>query len=198
MKISKWDIFKTFFIIGLTTFGGGYAMLGVMRHKLVEHKKWLTEDEIIELLAVSESTPGPFAVNAATFIGYRKGKFLGSFLAVLGVILPSLTISVIIGVLLTQYGEIKLLNAALKGIAAGVSAIILMAFLNLSSKHKFSVVDILIFIISVALVFFHVLSVIYIILIGAAIGIIAGLIKTKMSKDKEEEEESEDDVTNNA
>ena len=82
MKISKWDIFKTFFIIGLTTFGGGYAMLGVMRHKLVEHKKWLTEDEIIELLAVSESTPGPFAVNAATFIGYRKGKFLGSFSSV--------------------------------------------------------------------------------------------------------------------
>lgn len=179
MKVSKWDIFKTFFMIGLTTFGGGYGMLAVMRYKLVEVKHWLSADEMVELLAVSESTPGPLAVNAATFIGYKKAKFVGSVLATLGVVLPSLIISVILGILLTQITGNTIINNALKGISAGISVIILMAFLSLGRKQEYTLVNTIIFIVAVVLVFFKILSVIYIILIGAAIGIIVGLIRDR-------------------
>lgn len=186
MKSSKWDIFSTFFMIGLTTFGGGYGMLAVMRHKLVEEKKWLTTEEMMEVLAVSESSPGPFAVNAATFIGYKREKFLGSLVATLGVVLPSLLISIILGVFLTTTGENKILHGALKGISAGISSVILIAFLSLSRKQRFTPLNTIIFLVSVGLVFFNVLSIIYIILIGAAFGIISGLIRDRKRGNNDE------------
>lgn len=170
------DIFTTFFMIGLTTFGGGYAMLGVMRHKLVEDKKWLIIDEMVELLAISEASPGPFAINAATFIGYKRDKVMGSLLATLGVILPSLIISVLVAVLLKTTGDNKVLNGALKGISAGVASIILIAFLSLSRKQKFTILNTIIFLVATALVFLNVVSIIYIILIGALFGIVKGFI----------------------
>ncbi len=178
----RFDIFFTFFMIGLTTFGGGYAMLAVMRHKLVEDKKWLTMDEMVELLAISEASPGPFAINAATFIGYKRGKFLGSLMATLGVVLPSLIISVLVAILLKSSGENKILNSALKGISAGVASIILIAFLSLSRKQKFTILNTIIFIVSALLVFLNILSIIYIILIGAAFGIIMGFITDRREK----------------
>lgn len=186
MKSNKWDIFSTFFMIGLTTFGGGYGMLAVMRHKLVEEKKWLTIEEMMEVLAVSESSPGPFAVNAATFIGYKREKFWGSFVATLGVVLPSLMISIILGIILLTTGENKILHSALKGISAGISSVILVAFLSLSRKQRFTFFNTIIFLTSIALVFFNVLSIIYIILIGAALGIILGFIRDRKRGNNDE------------
>lgn len=186
MKSSKWDIFSTFFMIGLTTFGGGYGMLAVMRHKLVEEKQWLTTEEMMEVLAISESSPGPFAVNAATFIGYKREKFIGSVVATLGVVLPSLIISIILGIILITTGENKILHAAFKGISAGVSSIILIAFLSLSRKQRFTPLNTIIFLVSIVLVFFNVVSIIYIILIGAATGIILGFIRDRKRGNNDE------------
>ena len=90
------DLFLTFLKIGAFTFGGGYAMIPLIQREICENKKWISEQEITDIVAISESTPGPVAVNAATFVGYRTNGFVGAFIATLGVVLPSfLIISVI-------------------------------------------------------------------------------------------------------
>ena len=83
------QLFYTFFIIGLFTFGGGYAMIPLIHADVVENKKWITENEMLDMLAIAESTPGVMAVNSATFVGYRMNGTLGAACATIGVILPS-------------------------------------------------------------------------------------------------------------
>ena len=90
------ELFYIFFKLGLFTFGGGYAMIPQIKEIVVEKKKWITEDDMLEILAIAESTPGPIAINMATYIGYLKGKVLGSIAATIGVVLPSLIIIFII------------------------------------------------------------------------------------------------------
>ena len=101
MWIIYLQLFFEFFKIGLFTFGGGYAMIPQIKEIVVEKKKWLTEDEVLEMIAIAESTPGPIAINMATFIGYRQKGFVGSLLATLGVILPPTTIIFIISLSFT-------------------------------------------------------------------------------------------------
>ena len=86
-----WELFYIFFKLGLFTFGGGYAMIPNIKQVVIEKKKWLTEDEVLEIIAIAESTPGPIAINMATYIGNKQKGFWGSVLATLGVILPSLS-----------------------------------------------------------------------------------------------------------
>ena len=90
------ELFLTFFKLGLFTFGGGYAMIPQIKDIIVDKKNWLTNDDVLEIIAISESTPGPIAINMATFIGYRQKKVLGSIASTLGVVLPSLIIIFII------------------------------------------------------------------------------------------------------
>ena len=93
MKIKKlFELFLTFFKIGLFTFGGGYAMLSLLEEEFIIKKKWLEEDEFFDMVGIAESTPGPIAINMATYIGYKTNKFWGSLFATLGVCLPSLII----------------------------------------------------------------------------------------------------------
>ncbi|MBQ1988903.1 MAG: chromate transporter, partial [Clostridia bacterium] len=90
------QLFLTFFKIGAFTFGGGYAMIPLIQKEVVEEKKWITDDDILEIIAIAESTPGPIAINSATFVGYRVCGFWGSFFSTLGVVLPSFVIILII------------------------------------------------------------------------------------------------------
>ena len=90
------SIFWEFFKIGLFTFGGGYAMIGVMQTELVEKKKYVSTDEFLNLIGIAESTPGPLAINSATYIGYKCAGFFGSLFATLGVVLPSFIVIYII------------------------------------------------------------------------------------------------------
>jgi len=83
------ELFLTFLKIGAFTFGGGYAMIPLIQHEIVEKKKWLTDDEMIDMLTIAESTPGVIAVNSATFVGYKIGGLAGSALATLAVVLPA-------------------------------------------------------------------------------------------------------------
>ena len=83
------QLFLVFFKIGAFTFGGGYAMIPLIQKEVVENKKWITDDDILEIIAIAESTPGPIAINSATFVGYRTCGFWGAFFSTLGVILPS-------------------------------------------------------------------------------------------------------------
>ena len=96
------SLFLTFFKIGLFTFGGGYAMISQIKETIVEKKGWIDEEELMQMITVAESTPGPIAINMATYIGYKKGGVLGSACATLGVVLPSFIIIVLIASILNK------------------------------------------------------------------------------------------------
>lgn len=118
------DLFLTFFEIGLFTFGGGYAMISLIREKALAFG-WLSEEELLNMIAVSESTPGPIAVNMATFVGTTQGGILGSLVATLGVVLPSFIIILVISALIRNFLKYKGVQAFLGGVRPCVVALIL-------------------------------------------------------------------------
>lgn len=128
------ELFLTFFKIGLFTFGGGYAMLSVIEDNCSERKKWITHDEMMYVTVIAESTPGPVAINCATFTGYRVAGVAGAIAATLGVILPSFLIIYAIASFLDNFLEIALVAKAFKGIKAGVSLLILSVGTNMLKK----------------------------------------------------------------
>ena len=121
------DLFLTFFKIGLFTFGGGYAMIAVVEDACVEEKKWITHEEMMELIVIAESTPGPIAINCATYVGYRKKGFWGAVAATVGMVLPSLLIICAIAMFLERFLEIGIIANAFQGIKVGVGIIIVNA-----------------------------------------------------------------------
>ena len=118
------NLFATFFQIGLFTFGGGYAMISLVREKVLENG-WLTEAELLNMIAVSESTPGPIAINMATFVGSTQAGILGSACATLGVVLPSFIIILLISAVLKNFLKYEAVKAALLGVRPCVVALIL-------------------------------------------------------------------------
>lgn len=130
-KNSPADLFLTFLKIGAFTFGGGYAMIPLIQREVVEKKRWISEEDILDIVAIAESTPGPIAINSATFVGYRAGGFFGAFLATLGVVLPSFLIILAISCVLRQFQELKPVQYAFQGIRAGVLALIIRAMVSM-------------------------------------------------------------------
>ncbi len=124
-------LFLTFFEIGLFTFGGGYAMISLIRDKALS-LGWLTEEELLNMIAVSESTPGPIAVNMATFVGSTQGGILGSLAATLGVVLPSFIIILLITAVLHNFLKYKGVQAFLKGVRPCVVALILATAITMA------------------------------------------------------------------
>ena len=118
------ELFLTFFEIGALTFGGGYAMIPFVREQVLVHG-WLTEEELLNMIAVSESTPGPIAVNMATFVGSEQAGILGSAAATLGVVLPSFIIILVISALLKNFLKYKGVGAFLSGVRPCVVSLIL-------------------------------------------------------------------------
>ena len=118
------ELFVTFFEIGLFTFGGGYALIAFMRDKALT-MGWLTEEELLNMVAVAESTPGPIAINMATFVGSTQAGFWGSFVATLGVVLPSFIIILLISSIMKNLLKNKGVDAFLKGVRPAVAALIL-------------------------------------------------------------------------
>ena len=131
-------LFLTFFEIGLFTFGGGYAMISLIREKVLEFG-WLSEEELLNMIAVSESTPGPIAVNMATFVGSTQGGVLGSLLATLGVVLPSFIIILLISALIRNFLKYKGVQAFLGGVRPCVVALILATALTMLLSTLFGV-----------------------------------------------------------
>ena len=119
-----WKVFATFFKIGAFTFGGGYAMIPIIQKEAVEKNGWVTDDDILEIIAIAESTPGPVAINAATFVGYRTAGFWGAAAATFGTVLPSFAIILILAFLLDNFMEFRAVQYAFQGINAGVLALL--------------------------------------------------------------------------
>ena len=131
-----WKVFATFFKIGAFTFGGGYAMIPLIQREAVDKHGWVTEDDILDIIAIAESTPGPIAINSATFVGYRACGVLGSVAATLGVVLPSFVLIFAISFVLRQFQEIKAVQYAFQGIRAGVLALLCKALWGMYKKNK--------------------------------------------------------------
>ncbi len=144
------DLFLTFMKIGLFTFGGGYAMISVIENDCVERKKWITHDEMMDLTVIAESTPGPIAINCATFVGNCKGGILGAVFATLGMVLPSFVIIYIISILLDNFLDIPAVGSAFKGIKIGVGFLILKAAFNMMKQLHRKALPITIMILSAA------------------------------------------------
>ena len=172
------SLFLTFFKIGLFTFGGGYAMIANVREVVVEKNGWITEDEFFQMITIAESTPGPIAINMATYVGYRKKGVLGSAMATLGVILPSLIIIYAISQFLDAFMANRYVAYAFLGIKAAVAFLILKAGTDLFRKLPKRWLSLSVFLAVFALmILFELFSVnfssIFFILIGGILGILA-------------------------
>ena len=129
-----WEIFLTLAKVGLFTFGGGYAMISVIEHSCVEEKKWISHEEMMELIVIAESTPGPIAINCATYVGYKMAGFAGAVAATLGIVLPSFCVIYVISSFLDGFLEYPLIAKAFQGIKVGVGVLILDAGINMIKK----------------------------------------------------------------
>ena len=130
------DLFLTFAKIGLFTFGGGYAMISIIADTCVEKKIWITHDEMMDITVIAESTPGPIAINAATYVGYKQAGIPGSVAATVGMALPSFVIIYLISSVLDNFLEIVWIANAFRGIRIGVGLLILRVAVNMLKKMK--------------------------------------------------------------
>ena len=177
------QLFCSFFKIGLFTFGGGMAMIPFIQRETVEKHGWIEEKDILEILAISESTPGPIAINTATFIGYQKAGVFGSAAATFGVVLPSFFIISIISLFLKQFMGIKAVEYAFAGIRAGVIALVIKALIKLFKGCPKNVVSYVIIALAfIAAVVFDV-NVIIIIISAGLIGLASLLIANNRKKE---------------
>ena len=130
------DLFLTFAKIGLFTFGGGYAMIALIENTCVEKKQWITHDEMMTITVIAESTPGPIAINCATYVGYKQKGFVGALAATIGMILPSFCIIFAISMFLDRFLEITWIAHAFQGIKIAVGILILDAAIKMLQKMQ--------------------------------------------------------------
>ena len=179
-KLKKiFSLFWVFFKIGAFTFGGGYAMIPIIQREVVENRPWITDDDILEIIAIAESTPGPIAINSATFVGYRVAGFFGAMFATLGVVVPSFIVILIISYLLQGFEHIRAVKYAFWGIRAGVMALLVKAWWGMFKKCPKNVISYVIaafsFVAAVTAAQFKI-SVIYVLICCAVIGLVSSFI----------------------
>ena len=186
MKRSKLilTLFLSFFKIGAFTFGGGYAMLSLLENEFVSKRGWLTKDEFLDMVAIAESTPGPIAINSATFIGYKTAGAIGSAFATLGVVLPSFIIIYVISLFLDKFLALTLVANAFRGIQACVVYLIgSVGIKMLKQLEKKPLPPIIMGAVLVCMVAFSLFAVkfssIVYILVSGVIGIIAFYVSKK-------------------
>ena len=128
------ELFLIFFKIGAFTFGGGYAMIPVISKEIVTNKGYITDDDILDIVAIAESTPGPIAINTATFVGYKIAGFWGAAAATFGVVLPSFVIILVMSFILDLFSSLTAVKYAFFGIRAGVLALLIKALVTMYKK----------------------------------------------------------------
>ncbi|MDF2521851.1 MAG: Chromate transport protein [Clostridia bacterium] len=146
------EIFIVFFKIGAFTIGGGYAMIPIIQKEVVENKKWLQEDEFMDSIAVTNSLPGPLAINSATFVGYKTAGIPGAVSAALGAVLPSFLIILVIAMFFSNFGENAIVEQIFAGVRPAVVALILYALVKLTKSVGINKINIAIAIGALALI----------------------------------------------
>ncbi len=175
------SLFLTMLKIGLFTFGGGYAMIALLENEFVAKKKWIEKDEFLDVAAIAESTPGPIAINAATYIGYKKAGIIGSIIATLGICIPSFVIIYAISLFFDAFLSLTLVAYAFKGIQICVVYLIISAGMRMLKQMKKTAFNIIIVSITIiCMVVFSLFSVkfstIFYILISGACGVVVYLL----------------------
>ncbi len=169
-----WDSFKTFFHIGIFTLGGGYAMIPLIEEEVVNKKKWVTKDEMLDLIAIAQSCPGVFAINIATFIGYKLRKTRGAICTTLGTALPSFLIILAIAMFFSQFKDNKVVAAMFRGIRPAVVALIAVPTFRLGQRAKLNWYTVWIPVVCALLIWALGISPIYIIIAAGLAGYIYG------------------------
>lgn len=172
-------LFWTFFKIGLFTFGGGYAMISIIHKESVEKNKWITSEDMNNIIVVAESTPGPIAINSSTFIGYKVGKLLGAIVSVIGIALPSLLIITLISIFINDFKNITIIKYAFEGIRAAIIILMIEAIIKLSKPLNKNALFYCILITAFILNFFFNVNAILIIITGIFLGTIKELLYGK-------------------
>ncbi len=183
------NLFLTFFKIGAFTFGGGYAMVGLIHKEMVEKKKWIGDEEMLDIIAIAESTPGVIALNTATYVGAKVAGVLGAFVASIAVMLPSIAIITGISFAIDEFGSNKYVKWAFLGIRSAVAALILNAAIKLSKNNEKKLVCYVVMGIALVLALLSTFEVIaldmvFIILGAALFGIIWGIATRKIKPEK--------------
>ena len=179
-----WILFKSMFLLSACTFGGGFVIVSLMQKKFVEELKWLEEDEMLDITAITQSSPGPLPVNASVIIGYRMQGILGSLAAVLGTILPPMFVISLICVFYTEFRQNLYIAAALQVMRAGVAAVILDVTWNLAKNvwNSHSVFYTSLMVLSFCGAYFFGVSAMIIILICLVIGITEAVLTSYKKK----------------
>lgn len=183
------ELFLTFFKLGLFAVGGGPVILTLIQGEFVEKKKWLDNDELMEMTAIAESTPGPIAINLATYLGYKKGGFLGALLSTLGVIITPFVLMFCISLFLENILSIEAFKYAFMGIKVGVVFLLLKVSFTLVKNMKKDLFGILILIfVTIAMVLITIFAInfsaIYFILAGAVLGLLIYGVIPRKRRDK--------------
>lgn len=173
--------------IGCFAFGGGYAIIALLENEFISKRNWIDHEEFLDMVAIAESTPGPIAINAATYIGYKLKGFWGAVVATVGMCLPSFVIMFLVSLFYEQFMSITLIAAAFKGIQVCVVYLIAKAGFNILKKMKkppFSIITFSVVCLSMILftVFDIYVSSIYFIICAGVIGLAVFLIRTKTAK----------------
>lgn len=175
-----WQLFLTSLYISAFTFGGGFVIITFMKRKYVDEYHWIDEQEMLDLTALAQTSPGPIAVNASILVGWRVGGALGAAAAVLGTIIPPVVIILVISLFYAAFAANKYVALVLKGMQAGVAAVILDVVCNLGKKvaARRSLIDLFIVLGAFAATFFFKVNVVFIILAAGLIGVLrATLLK---------------------
>ena len=179
-----WKIFISTFTLSAFTFGGGYVIVPLMQKKFVNQYGWIDETEMLDMVAIAQSAPGPIAVNASIIIGYRLGGVLGAMVSMLGTVLPPFVIIAIISFFYQAFRDNYLVATVMKGMQAGVAAVIVDAVIKMAvnvGKEK-SVLSYIIMFAAFIVAYFFDVNVVFVILACAAVGIIATVIREKRNK----------------
>ncbi len=179
------QLFISFAKIGVMTFGGGLAMLPMLEKELVENKKWVTREEILDYYAVGQCTPGIIAVNTATFVGYKKSKILGSIVATLGMIFPPLVIITVIAAVLSNFADIPAVQHAFAGIRIAVCALIASATVKLAKSNVKNLKQIIIAVAAFVVIAVFGASPVVVVAASAAAGLLLGKFGKKENKEGE-------------
>jgi chromate transporter len=177
MGVSLWNLFFTFFKLGLFTIGGGYAMIPLIERDVVERNRWVERGDFVDLLAVAQSAPGVFAVNISIFIGYRLRGVRGAVAAAVGNVLPTVVIILLIALFFNRFREYRIVNNVFMGVRPAVVALIAAPVFSVAKTAKIGWTNVWIPILSALLIVAMGVSPVYIILLAAVGGFVWGKIK---------------------
>lgn len=171
------ELYCAFFRIGGLTFGGGLTMLPMLKHELVEKKKWVTEEDLLDYYAVGQCTPGIIAVNVSTFVGYKRKGILGAVFSTLGMISPSLIIVSVIAMFLNQFMESETVKHAVNGIKVVVCALMVNTVFTMAKKTVKDKITAAVCILAFLLAMFTPVPTVLLVIISGIFGVILGKVR---------------------